>query len=307
MFDASIYVLGPFLYCCWSLVLFWALFVDFVGGFLVGGVKLQCIVIVRSFLRLLKLRKLAVGQLDLLRGSYGMLDHGLNLHRNIPSRPILTNVFEPSCSYSWLWSQSRILDIIMTVTPQLLILGQTHKCFLWHDYLRASSLTGYMFFHLHLVQWNSCRTTLCQSACIFSNCRNKYSKLTNRTHIEATYSENKEQRRAVVVDLHLQMDFQVEHISLKNNKYNGDFDFLRKSIHGFKDSSWSHFQPVHVLWKYTCWEMVAVCVTVALLDDSKVVVDFFSFLFFFFLQLIIKTYSTSNFCMKPSASGKLSF
>ena len=50
--------------------------------------RLQCIVIVRSFLRLLKLHKLAVGKLDLSRGGltlcHGVLDHGLNLHRNIP-------------------------------------------------------------------------------------------------------------------------------------------------------------------------------------------------------------------------------
>ena len=50
--------------------------------------KLQCIVIVQSFLRLLKLHKLAVGKLDLLRGGltrcHGVLDHGLNLWWNIP-------------------------------------------------------------------------------------------------------------------------------------------------------------------------------------------------------------------------------
>ena len=47
----------------------------------------QCTIIVWSFLRLLKLRKLAVCKLDLLRGSFtrchSVLDHGLNLHRNI--------------------------------------------------------------------------------------------------------------------------------------------------------------------------------------------------------------------------------
>ena len=49
---------------------------------------LQCIVVVRSFLRLLKLRKLAVRKLYLWRGVHtrcqGVLDYGLNLHRNIP-------------------------------------------------------------------------------------------------------------------------------------------------------------------------------------------------------------------------------
>ena len=37
MFDASIYVLRVYLYCCWSLVLFWTLFVAFWWRFLVGG------------------------------------------------------------------------------------------------------------------------------------------------------------------------------------------------------------------------------------------------------------------------------
>ena len=38
MFDALNYVPGPYLYCCWSVVLFWALFVGFFGGFLGGGI-----------------------------------------------------------------------------------------------------------------------------------------------------------------------------------------------------------------------------------------------------------------------------
>ena len=49
---------------------------------------LQCIVVVRSFLRMLKLRKLAVRKLYLSRGGrtrcQGVLEHGLNLHRNTP-------------------------------------------------------------------------------------------------------------------------------------------------------------------------------------------------------------------------------
>ena len=43
---------------------------------------LQCIVIIRSFLRLLKLHKLAVCNLDLLRGGL-TLCHGVSLN-NIP-------------------------------------------------------------------------------------------------------------------------------------------------------------------------------------------------------------------------------
>ena len=51
-------------------------------AFIVG-----CIIMVRSFLRLLKLHKLTVCKLDLSGGSYSLscvLDHGLNLHRNLP-------------------------------------------------------------------------------------------------------------------------------------------------------------------------------------------------------------------------------
>ena len=57
---------------------------------------LQCIVIMQSFLRLLKLLKLAVFKLDLSRGGltrcHSVLDHGLNLHHNIP----LNTVDSPS-------------------------------------------------------------------------------------------------------------------------------------------------------------------------------------------------------------------
>ena len=49
---------------------------------------LQCIVVVRLFLRMLKLRKLVVCKLYLSRAGHtrcqGVLDYGLNLHRNIP-------------------------------------------------------------------------------------------------------------------------------------------------------------------------------------------------------------------------------
>ena len=51
------------------------------------GHRLQSIDIVLSFLRLLKLHKLAVGKLDLSIGGltrcHSVLDHGLNLHCNI--------------------------------------------------------------------------------------------------------------------------------------------------------------------------------------------------------------------------------
>ena len=53
---------------------------------------LQCIVIVQSFLRLLKLHKLAVckGGGGGLTWCHGVLAHGLNLHRNIPLTSVHT-------------------------------------------------------------------------------------------------------------------------------------------------------------------------------------------------------------------------
>ena len=54
---------------------------------------LRSIVVVRPFLRMLKLCKLAVHKLYLSRGGptwcHGVLDHGLNLHRNIPLKGFL--------------------------------------------------------------------------------------------------------------------------------------------------------------------------------------------------------------------------
>ena len=51
---------------------------------------LQRIVVVRSFLRMVKIRKLAVRKLYVSRGvrtrRQGVSDHGLNLHQNIPLR-----------------------------------------------------------------------------------------------------------------------------------------------------------------------------------------------------------------------------
>ena len=55
IFDASKYVLGPCFLCCWSLVLFWALSVAFWWWFYIWTHLLQCIVVVQSFLRMLKL------------------------------------------------------------------------------------------------------------------------------------------------------------------------------------------------------------------------------------------------------------
>ena len=55
---------------------------------------LQCVVVVRSFLRMLKLRKLVVRKLYLSRGCtrcQGVLERGLNLHRNILLNTNYTN------------------------------------------------------------------------------------------------------------------------------------------------------------------------------------------------------------------------
>ena len=68
------------------------------SGFLVAVSSwshiLQCIVIVQSFLRLLKLHKLAVCKLDLSRGGlarcHSVLDHGLNLRHNTPLNSVFS-------------------------------------------------------------------------------------------------------------------------------------------------------------------------------------------------------------------------
>ena len=53
-----------------------------------GSLECSVLLLCNLFLRLLKLRKLAVCKLDLSRGGLtwcqGLLDHGLNLHWNIP-------------------------------------------------------------------------------------------------------------------------------------------------------------------------------------------------------------------------------
>ena len=63
---------------------------------------LQRIVVVRSFLRMIKLRKLAVCKLYLSRWCrtrcQGVLDYGLNLHRNIPlsdNKLVFTLLYSP--------------------------------------------------------------------------------------------------------------------------------------------------------------------------------------------------------------------
>ena len=61
-------VLGPYLYCCWSLVMFWALCVAFWRQFLVGGVYCSVLLSCCLFWGFLRLRKLAVCKLNLSRG-----------------------------------------------------------------------------------------------------------------------------------------------------------------------------------------------------------------------------------------------
>ena len=82
-FDASNYVLEPYLK---FEVKFSAVLMEVSSW----RHRLQCFVILRSFLRLLKLRKLVVCKLDLLRGGltqcHDVLGHGLKLCGNIPLR-----------------------------------------------------------------------------------------------------------------------------------------------------------------------------------------------------------------------------
>ena len=79
---------GTYLSCCWNLVLLWALSAAFWQWFLVGGIECCALLSCGLFLRLLKLHQLGVCKLDLSRGGlnrcHSVLDHGLNLHRNIP-------------------------------------------------------------------------------------------------------------------------------------------------------------------------------------------------------------------------------
>ena len=76
--------------------------------------RLQCVVIMQSFLRLLKLCKLAVCKLYLTRRGrltwcHGVLDHGLNLQRNIPLRTALNRAHGIMCL---LMVTSFILDLM---------------------------------------------------------------------------------------------------------------------------------------------------------------------------------------------------
>ena len=79
--------------CTGTLFLMFGAVLSIICGFLMAiytWIHLQqCIVVVRSFLRILKLRKLAVRKLYLSRGGgrtwcQGVLEHWLNLHQNIP-------------------------------------------------------------------------------------------------------------------------------------------------------------------------------------------------------------------------------
>ena len=70
------------------------------SGFLIAffcwRYRLQCIVIMQSLLRLLKLHKLAVRKLGLWGGGltrcHGVLDHVLNLHRNVPFNEVQSHL-----------------------------------------------------------------------------------------------------------------------------------------------------------------------------------------------------------------------
>ena len=88
MFDAFIYLLG-YLYCCWSLVLFWALSVAFWWWYLVGGECCMCCycVVISEVAKTTRAssRKWSV---DLSREGL-TLCHGLNL--NIPLSFCLSN------------------------------------------------------------------------------------------------------------------------------------------------------------------------------------------------------------------------
>ena len=88
MRDQVCRLLQPYLYCCWSLVLFWESFVAIWWRFLVGGIDCSVLLSSGLFPRLLKLHKLAVCKLDLSRSRltpcHGVLDHGLKLRWNIP-------------------------------------------------------------------------------------------------------------------------------------------------------------------------------------------------------------------------------
>ena len=83
-------------------MLFWALFVamsGFDGGFnLEAYTSRYCYCV--AFSEVAKLRKLAVCKVDLSRGGltrcHGVLDHGLNLHRNIPLITVKATKWKPS-------------------------------------------------------------------------------------------------------------------------------------------------------------------------------------------------------------------
>ena len=83
----------------------------FDGGFFCWRLRLQCIVIVGSFLKLLKLHKLVVVKLDISRGGltrcHAVLDHGLNLCRNMPLRNMSQ---QPLSEYSQTRTKHKLLQ-----------------------------------------------------------------------------------------------------------------------------------------------------------------------------------------------------
>ena len=106
---------------------------------------LQRIVVVRSFLRMLKLRKLAVRKLYLSRGGrtlcQGVLEHGLNLHRNIPLSEVC---LQPDSSFL-LMAISKCFKKIMNM--EMMNLNKTskyHKLVFPQSYFLQKKLTrGY--------------------------------------------------------------------------------------------------------------------------------------------------------------------
>ena len=101
-----------------------------VGGW---GHRLQCIVIVRSFLRLLKLHKLVVGKLNLSRRGltrcHGVLDHGFNLRWNIPLSKFVGVFLKVRCSAS--------RDSIPALSVESLLFSSTQLC---HIYTKESHM-----------------------------------------------------------------------------------------------------------------------------------------------------------------------
>ena len=125
-------MLRLYLYCCWSLVLFWALFVAFWWRFLGWRRRLQCIVLVWSFLRLLKLHKLVVGKLYLSMGGgltlcHGVLDHGLNSHQNIPLTQETYRLTASCPNWDWLPAPLDLSSCSLTFVAVFFLDIQTYR------------------------------------------------------------------------------------------------------------------------------------------------------------------------------------